>query len=376
MKSTYNVFGEQLNLFKNDLIKKVTLCDVVYITPHKKMDFDALASSALLCELLSSFGKTCYIVTNDLESMMEENLKSMYDSLKNKYCFINTEQLDLVRNIYNKELLLVVDANKEYLVPVSDKLSTFNEISVIDHHNTDEHTIATDSYFINQEISSASEMVYLLYKSFGLEINKELAQHLLTGIYLDTGVLTRNFKRNTALVVSDLMLAGADPSQTLDMFVISDFASDRQRENEINRLIDSAVLKEYGNCNFAIAFDKTRLDKIYSHEVLAQTADRLLKYKFDASFVIGFTDLAILGEGHENVVAIKGRSKGKFDISDLMHQFGGGGTMCSGACEIKSTDIMEIRQVVFDMLKFMQNIKPAENVKTIVYTNKSIKKAN
>lgn len=350
-------FFEQLSLFKEVFLKLLEKVDVVYIVPHKKMDFDALASSAALSILMKHLNKACYIVTDDDESMMEENIRSMYTALKYHNIFINSQFLDRMRTFGNTELLVVVDTNKEYLVPLCDLLPTFKNIVIIDHHNTDKHTINSDCYLINPDISSASEMVMALLKLFELKPNKYLAQCLLCGIYLDTGLLTRNFKKDTALTVAELIGLGADTNQVLSSFIISNFEADRERQRDINNLIDQTVYKQYGNCNFAVTFNSLDQYKVYTHEVLAQAADQLLKYKFDASFVIGYTDLACLGEGHQDIISIKGRSKSNFNVSELMAQFGGGGTIWSGACEIKGIDIIRIREVLFDTLEFSQNIQ-------------------
>lgn len=357
MESTKSSFFEYLDVFKEKLIDKIMSNDIVYITPHKKMDFDALASSALLYDLITSLGKLCFIVTNDLESMMEENLKDMYDSLKDGCSFINTKELELALDTCDNNLLLVVDANKDYLVPVTSHLLMFKDIVLIDHHNTDEYTIKTDTYLIDQELSSASEIVYWLYKSFGFVIRKELAQHLLTGIYLDTGLLTRNVKSETALVIADLLSIGADVRKTLDMFVISNFKDDRLREKQINDLIDQSIEIQFSGYKFVITLDKKDPFKVYTHEVLAQTADRLLKYKFDASFVIGFIDSVSLGNGHKNIISIKGRSKENFDISYFMYQFGGGGTISSGACEINGDNIENVLYKVFNTLEDIMKLE-------------------
>ena len=56
-------------------------------------------------------------------------------------------------------MLIVTDTNKKNMISVRDKLDTFRNVIVIDHHLEGEDTIDTPNKYINLEASSASEIV-------------------------------------------------------------------------------------------------------------------------------------------------------------------------------------------------------------------------
>lgn len=372
MKSSENDFNAQIDRLKQNLINDLSLSDIVYIVPHKRMDFDALASACAMAELMKQLNIVSCIVTDDDETFMEENLQYMYNSLKLNYHFINTNDLAIYSSLDKRDLVIVVDANKEYLVPIQSQLPIFKKIVLIDHHNTDEHTIKADYGLINPEISSASEIVYSLLKEFNVDIDIYLAHCLLAGIYLDTASLSRNFKYSTAKTVSELMELGASSDAVRDLFVISNFKLDRQQQKEIDQLIDNTIFRNYGLFNVAITMNLNMPYSLYSHEVLAKCADELLKYDISASFVIGFTDYACLGEGHSDIVSIKARSKGNFDVSAIMKQLGGGGNNLSSACEIEISNVNDVRTALLSVL--YNNI--ATDLKPLVLVKSNTKKAN
>lgn len=341
-------FEDNINLLKNILTTELCNSSRVFIIPHIRIDFDALASATALYEICNAFDKEAYIVTNDEEHTMAASLKTMFKELKNNYNFINTKQLDSLR--CDTELLILTDTNTANLIPITNS-KPFKNIIIVDHHKTDNNTLVTDKALIEPEISSASEIVFNLIKKFNITIDKSLAQRLLAGIYLDTNRLSRNLKQSTASTVTQLLALGADSDEASNLFLISNFQKDRIQQKLINELIDSTKFSD----NIAIAMNDVEPYTIYKQDHLATAVDYLLQYLVDAAFVIGFTDRKELGKGHKDVVSVKARSKNKngmsIDVSEIMRLLGGGGDENRAACEIYTDNLEGVKDAIKYIMK-------------------------
>lgn len=345
-------FEDKISLLRRVLTEQLGICEKVYIMPHKNMDFDAMASSAALYQICNSFKNETYIISDDNPADMEASSSIMYKELRRRCNFINTDTLEKIRT-KKDELLILVDTNKINLIPINNT-DTYDNIIIIDHHKTSENTVKTDNLFIDLDISSASEMAFNLIKKFNVNIDEYLAHCLLAGIYLDTNRLSRNFKSSTSRAVTELMELGANSDDVNNLFVIANFDSDRIQKKLINRLIDSTKFSMY---NIAITMNEEDIDTVYSHESLSTAADYLLRYSIDAAFVIGFVDKKELGIGHEDIIAVKARSKNKkdinnkqidsaIDVSEIMRVFNGGGDNNRAACLIYSSDIYGVKEAI------------------------------
>ena len=119
--------------------------DQVFIVPHKRPDFDAIASSIGMSLICQKNNKKSYIVIDDEIDKLESETRKMIESIKDEFELITSKE---VKNlITDRSLMIAVDTNKEYLVPTAEYLKDFNRIFVLDHHKTDNYTIHTPYLF-------------------------------------------------------------------------------------------------------------------------------------------------------------------------------------------------------------------------------------
>ena len=231
MENVEMTFEDKLNIFKELLKDSLIKCDRVFILPHERMDYDAIASATALYELCNEFEKPAYIVTNDKEEFMDYNLRIMFKQLKDNYTFVTTDQLAELRS--DKELMILTDTNKTNLIPVKN-IDEFKNIVIIDHHKTDSKTVETDKALICSEMSSASEILFKLLELYEFEIKPELSQRLLSGIYLDTNKLSRIPNPSTFSSVTRLIELGADFDEVQNLFTVSNFEEDRIQQKLVD----------------------------------------------------------------------------------------------------------------------------------------------
>ena len=307
---------------KDTIIRLLNSNDTVFITGHDNPDFDALGAAIGISFICEKFKKKCYIVIDEDYQEMDKSTAIVVEDIKNRFNVIKSEEVNNFKG--NENLLIVVDTNKDYRVHV--KLNEFDDILIIDHHETDDKTIKNSYKYVNTNASSACEIVENLMTQFRVKFNpKYFANYLYAGIKLDT----KSYDKATEYTheaSARLIKAGADPT-----FVSNLFAEDFEKDRLIQKLVEETKMFDY---SIAIACQNPNLDVYYAREDLAKAADYLLKFPINASFAIGRLD-------NENYY-ISARSKGLIDVGNIMSRFpNGGGNLRAAAAKVPMTMSME-----------------------------------
>ena len=330
---------------KDTLLSELCIHDKVFIFPHNKMDYDALASAISLSDICNYFGIESYIVTNDRFDDKKAGISRLFLELRDDYNFINSKTFNAMRN--KDDLFIVTDSCAKNLMPVPDIDEYGNEIIVIDHHNPDDNVINTDNLFISNEACSASEMLFYLMKSMDIYISEETCQLLLAGIYLDTNGLNYMHNPSGKKSYDKLLQYGANLDDVKGLFAIS--GKDRKIVDEL--IAYNTIYHDYQGKTFAIAFNRGNPDMIYTDRQLACACDSLLSSSADVVFVIGHI---IKEKNNESMIAIKARSKADsdaVDVSEIMQLFDGGGDTNRAACMLNVTDIFDTKDEIKKVLK-------------------------
>lgn len=325
---------QNITNIKEDIEECVKESNQVFITCHYGADFDAISSAIGMYEIIKKLNKPVYILLDEGENI-EPGVKKIIDETIEKISYIKMDDYKRIKS--NKDFLICLDTSKKYLVCCEDELDNFNNILIIDHHNEDRDTINAKYSYIDTDYFSTSEIITELLHLFKIDIDENLANYLLSGIYLDTNKLTvDNIPISTWKSLYKLVLSGANTTKVNELFV-HDFESDKK----VRSLINKAQIIKLDNSEIAISKDDSKT--IYTKEELAKVASSLLEYKFEATFAIGFIK--------EDLISISARSLGNIDISKIMNCFGGGGTKRSSATRINVSQIPEISKKLEKLYK-------------------------
>lgn len=330
----------------------------IYIIGHKIADFDSVGASLGLARLCQEYidADKVFIVINDHDENLEPGLRKVKCEAKKDYNIIDLNDFTN-RRVAPNSTLLVVDTNRPHLIDLNTSLPEFKNVVVIDHHNQVPESIATEYSYIDITSSSACEMVTQLLEANEVRYDSDIATYLLAGIMLDTKRYIKNTTPKTMETSQKLLANGADSNKTCDLFVV-DFEQDRK----INDLIfNNTVLEtyDYGTPRSIYYTLNIYNDKAtYKREELGRAADKMLKYKIDAIFVLGKID--------EDTISISARSKNDINVGRIMEYLGGGGNLQNAGCQIQGKSIVDVyallRESVKTELQF-QNImeeKPIE----------------
>ena len=120
---------------KKELRKKIKSAKTVFIMAHKDLDLDALGSSIGLYIILEKLNKNCFLIINDTKH--ESGVSKVFKELEG--CLNIIKDSEIETNLYirsKKNLLVILDTNKEELVQSSDAINYFDKenIVILDHH--------------------------------------------------------------------------------------------------------------------------------------------------------------------------------------------------------------------------------------------------
>ncbi|MCK5084287.1 MAG: bifunctional oligoribonuclease/PAP phosphatase NrnA [Candidatus Pacebacteria bacterium] len=153
--------------------------DILILT-HKNPDGDAVGSVLGLADALESVGKNVKCFSKDI-------VPDVFDFLPN----ISKIKNQTVPEKY--DLVILLDCalfSRTGIDNIKDIASSFNDILIIDHHpknQTECDHYEKCIFIIDPKVSSSAVLVYELLKNADIEITKNIANCLLTGIFTDTG---------------------------------------------------------------------------------------------------------------------------------------------------------------------------------------------
>ncbi len=294
----------------------------VVIVPHNRIDFDAIGSALGLAAIVKKMNGVPLIVVNDNIKEMQRGIQIIMNDVSKDYEIVSRDKYLEMRE--DDDVYILTDVNKRGMVSIGDVITDPEKILIIDHHNMDDSTIPSEATFVDEHVSSASEIVARLMCMFKCKSTPEIANYLLAGIYLDTNHMSKNISNDTFLAASKLAGMGANINRVNDLF-LEDFTSDRRVQDLVNRV---------EIVTYTIATILADEGITYTQEELAKAADYVLKYGVDASFAVGN-----IGDG---VVQVSARSPENINVGEVMKELGGGGNQASGAAKVPDSNVEEV----------------------------------
>ena len=318
---------------RKKLNKKIRSAKTIFLMAHKDLDLDALGSSIGIYMILKRKRKKCFLIIDD--KVHELGVEKVLRELEGCIDIIKSE--DLEKYLYprsKKNLLIIMDTNKEDLVQNKQVLKKIENKIILDHHETGKNTIKDTLLICDTEASSVCEMITQLIEYYDVEIESYYATILLAGIVLDTNNFTLKTKPETYYSAYYLSSLGGS-AKKVQYLLKQDIAEYTERQK---------LLAGIETINGKIAFTKATPYTIYRREDLAKIADTLLFFNnIEASFVIGKIG--------KETVGISARSLGNFDISKILEKLGGGGDNYNGAAKFEKTTISKVEQ---DLKKYLK----------------------
>ncbi|MEK9727730.1 MAG: bifunctional oligoribonuclease/PAP phosphatase NrnA [Candidatus Margulisiibacteriota bacterium] len=277
----------------SSLLEKLhQLPNKIIATVHKEPDYDAIGSLLALGELIEQLGKNVTLFAPDIDLGQFEHLPGI-------------EQLSTtIESEY--DLAIYLDCSNQHRIFQPNKFPTYKESINIDHHQDNTH-FAT--YNLVQSISSVGEIMFNLFQTMNIPLNKKIATQIYAAICFDTG----NFKfsnttTETFKVAAELLSFGIPNHQ------ISEWIFENKEQNYFED-IKTGLNNMYIDPKHPFTLVFIPHNNIENRESTINFF-RTLKGK----------ELTVVcKETSEKTFKLSFRSKNKIDVSRLAKIFNGGG---------------------------------------------------
>lgn len=293
----------------NEIAQYLKNTDNSVILTHRYPDGDTLGSAFALCRALRKLGKKSRVIVNGVLTGKFQYLAKNMDEQNFEY-----------------ETVIAVDiASTSQLGELEEEFGGKVDVSV-DHHGMN-MPFAKMTY-VNAKAAANTENIYYLIKLLGVEIDRDIADCIYTGLCTDTGCFKfSNVTSDTMRIAADLMDIGCDSA------LINRVMFDTKSLSRIK--IERAVLETLTlHCDNKIAVINTTM--AMEKETGAEDSDMdglaAIPRQIEG-VVIGIT----IKEKGENHFRISVRTVDDYDAAEICKNFGGGGHHAAGGCSIDGT---------------------------------------
>lgn len=293
-------------------IKKVILShDDIALFTHSDPDGDAIGSIFALNLALKRMGKSSKIVLSG--------------SVSKAYYFLPIPVYEESLN-FKPNLSIVLDcATLERSGFHKEIISLdFTKIVNIDHHPQEE--IFGHLSIVETDATSTSEIIFHLLEEMGVEIDREIANYLLVGIFSDTGsFMHSNTTKNSLEIASKLVSRGAN---------IKKMAENIFRRKNIS------TLRLWGRVLSRIKSDSGK--GIVSSIITKEDLEECGATKEDLEGVVNLINTVpeakaalLLTQDQDQIKGSLRSEAGGFDVNKIAGVFGGGGHIRASGFKVK-----------------------------------------
>lgn len=297
------------------ILKEIKEAKKILVNCHRGPDSDSVGSALALNGVLKKLGKDVTIICpSDIPADLTF-LKGA-DSIWR----VNFSTFDFS----DYDLFLVIDSSTYSMVTgLKDNDKPSIDTIVIDHHVSNERFGKIN--LIDDKATSTGELLYKIFEDWGISLDKDIAECLLTGIIGDTGSFQyQNVGEGTLRIAATLMDLGADKDKII---------------YNIYRNIDFKEVKMWGKF----------IESMKIEDNFVWSAISLTTYKDFGEYPYAKEDVAnlffpivkgtdfgiVMVETNDQVLSVSFRSRSGFDVSKIAEEVGGGGHKAAAGARIE-----------------------------------------
>jgi phosphoesterase RecJ-like protein len=296
------------------------------VVGHISPDGDCLSSEIAMTELLRRLGKTVHMANAGPFD------RSEISSLRSS--FLAHVEPELAAR---KPVVVVVDcSSKDRIGTIADEIEGLKTI-VFDHHSSGEQF--GDLRYIIPESVSTTLIVMQLYRRLGVEITREIAEHLFFGFATDTGFFRfiNAYRGETLRMAADLVDLGVSPN-----FMNTKMTGGKSYGyvKYLGKLIDRSESHFGGKLMASSSYLEDSKEFVITDKPSDALYSMLLSIE-DVQVVLFFKELP----DHATEVGFRASHTSTVDVGALAEQFGGGGHKKAAGATVKR-DIKEVKEAL------------------------------
>lgn len=316
------------------ILKKIKEYETIVIARHIGVDPDAMASQIALRDIIKH-----NFPNKNVYAVGAGSVKFNYiGQLDKKYEHNNLEET----------LLIVVDTPDKKRVDI-DSFDNYKEMIKIDHHPYIE--TYCDIEKIDENKSSASEMIVDFVKETKLPITKAIAETLFIGIISDTErFMFDNSRPETFITVANLI---KDYNLNISEIYNKIYSRPLSEVKFYGYLIDNMIVTENG-----LGYVKVTKDIINEYKIDSASAGNMInQFNFINELIVWAT---ISEDVRNNCIRLSMRSRGPV-INKTAEKYNGGGHKLAAGARVKSFEEAELLIKELDELCKDYKSKSGEN---------------
>ena len=286
------------------------------VSAHINPEGDALGSALALAALIKRLGKQA-VVAND-------------GGVPKAFAFFPpiAQVISRPNGKISAEVAVTVDVPILSRTGSMSKMITRTPVTMnIDHHVSNQNF--ADVNWVDPKAAAVGEMIYRLYKAFGIKPSREEALCLYVSIVTDTGSF--RYMSTTAEVhriASELVATGISPLKVAQDLFECHSAPDLRFLGEVLHSLKSSS-------DGRVAWLEVPYRLLRDRKPGPEIVDELVNYPRS----VRTAQVAFVLREHtpEGTVRVSFRSKGTVDVNRIARHFGGGGHMAASGCTIHGT---------------------------------------
>lgn len=304
-------------------VQELQKADNILILTHMNPDGDTLGSGFALLRALRKLGKKAKLLNGD--------------KINAKYNYLFE---DLAAEEFEEEYIVSVDVAERKLLGDSLSAEYGDRVNLsIDHHETSRRF--AQMTYCEPDSASCCEIIYLIIKALGVEIDRDIASCIYTGCSTDTGCFRySNVTKRTHLIAAELIEKGADHSTiNTKMFEM------KSMNNIMLETLCLSTLSFYAEGRVAVIsvtqemFRKTGTDKSALDAIKPVTRQ-----------IEGVKAGITLREEDDGKISVSLRTDEDVDAASICAHFGGGGHVRAAGCEFRGKTIEQAEAAVVDYI--------------------------
>lgn len=300
----------------SDISEFLKAHDNFEIITHSYPDGDTLGSGYALCKALQQIGKNARVIVEKLPRNFVFLTEGVKEQNFNAECIIST---DIAADT------LIAPEMGQYIGKID---------LCIDHHGS--NNITAKHKFVDEKAAANCEIIYRLLKTMNVEITKNIADCLYTGISTDTGCFRyTNTSSDTLRIAADLLEFGCNSAY------INKIMFETKSKEKV--LLERAVYDTMKYCaNGKCAIINTTKQMFKNIGVSEDETEGLASIPRQIEGVlIGITMREKVG----GFFKISVRTNENIDASEFCSKFGGGGHKAAAGCTIEG-DLETVRNML------------------------------
>lgn len=321
---------DQLRKNMEDALRLINRYDNIFICSHIQPDGDSLGSILALAMAIKK-----------LKEKANVNIIRV-DDIPSDFLFLPGIDMIKEQDINEEvDLFIALDSSDTKRLGIgAEFLLKAKSVICIDHHITNENF--GDINIVLSSSGSTCEIVYKFIKYMDVEIDKDMASCLYTGINTDTGrFMYSNTTYETHTIVAELIETGIDIN-SINMNIYQNIPIERVK----------LFLETLSNLEL-YADDKVGV-VVVSQEMLYKTNASMEDSEGIVSYVRDINTIEVaclLKEMSENEIKVSLRSKRFVDVAKISTKFGGGGHVRAAGCTIYGNLETAKKMVLEEILK-------------------------